>query len=79
MVEELGEDDVGVERLPPRALWMPSRIELARLLLDEDFGRLKDEKVGECGGDWAETSEVMVSMQVAVDNSRRGGWIEACG
>lgn len=79
MVEELSEDDVGEERPPPRALWIPSRIELARLLVEEDFGSPKDEKVGECGGDWAETSEVMVSMQVAVVKSRRGGWIEACG
>ncbi len=40
-------------RAPPSAFWMPSRIELARLLVlpELDLGRAKDEKVGECGGD----------------------------
>lgn len=55
---------------------MPSRIELARLLLLLDSGTVKGVKVGECGGDCAEIKEVQAAMQVAVVKSLSGGWMD---
>lgn len=71
-----GEEDA--VRAPPNAFWMPSRIELALLLLlpELDLGTAKGAKVGECGGDCAEIKEVQASMQVAVVKSRSGGWMD---
>jgi len=78
------EPAVGGDEAAASAFWMPSKIELARLLvlpptLPVDRGIAKDEKVGECGGDWAEISDVNVSRQVAVVNNRSGGWMDGWG
>jgi hypothetical protein len=72
-VELGGEEAV---RAPPNAFWMPSRIELALLLLLLDSGTAKGAKVGECGGDCAEIKEVQAAMQVAVVKSLSGGWMD---
>ena len=77
-VEFGGEEAV---RAPPNAFWMPSRIELALLLLLPalDLGTAKGAKVGECGGDCADIKEVQASRQVAVVKSLKGGWMEGWG
>lgn len=79
-------DDFGGEpaSAPPMALWMPSSIEPARLLLVPELeGQGLDKaiglNVGECGGDCAETRHVYVSEQLAVVSNRNGGCIAGWG